>query len=191
MPDDALENYHRLAAEWAEHFSRALETMAGQKPEVAIEGHTLRSEESGVDPVLWWQSDYSLPAGARLWAGATAKSWQAISLRVLKAAGVEGEDPESARSTYLEILNQSLSSFAQTLSGRAGREISVSNGSEAAPDADSHHAYLARFTFADAGCEVQIAFTEEFTDTVVQNPPADAATAAPPEPKFTQSSATP
>ena len=104
MPEEASEVCQWLVTEWAEHFGRALEAMAEEKPDVAIEAQPLpRSEDApNSEPWLWWQQDFSITPVGRIWTGATGPSWGTIGGRVLKAAGVENEDLEGARSTYLE-----------------------------------------------------------------------------------------
>jgi len=82
---------------------------------------------------LWWEQQFSLGAGAWLWIGAARQSWEEIGNRILKSAGVEDGDPESIRSTYLEIVNQALSAVAGALSVRARQEVACKEGREAAP----------------------------------------------------------
>jgi len=70
-----------------------------------------------------------------IWIGARRQSWEEIGNRILKSAGVEDGDPESIRSTYLEIVNQALSGVASALSARARTEVACVDGQEAPPSA--------------------------------------------------------
>ena len=152
MPETA-EIQQWLATEWADHFARSLEAMAEEKPSVVIQSHAYTVEEEGADSMLWWQQEFSIAPGKPCWFGASSQSWSAIGGRVLKAAGVENEDADGARGTYLEILHQSLSALAQSLSGRLESEVTCGAGSEGAPDRNLD-GYLARLTLNDVECQL-------------------------------------
>lgn len=166
MPEGNAETRQWLATEWAEHFASALEAMAEEKPGVAVEPYTYTrtAEEPGAAPqsMLWWKQEFSVAPGVRCWFGAAAQSWEAIGGRVLKVAGIENEDKEGAHGTYLEILQQSISSVAQSLSGRLETEVTCGAGSEGPPDTESEGGHLARFTLNDVECQIVVVFPEAF-----------------------------
>ena len=167
MPDGTPEIRQWLAEEWAGHFARSIEAVAEEKPAVAIEPPAPDPDEPSGDPaILWWRQEFSFASGAACWFGARNESWDVVGRRILKAAGVAEEDPEGVRATYLEILQQSLSSLAQSLSVRLETEITCSGGSEAAPDCDSSERLLARFAFGDAECRIVALFPAAFVSAV-------------------------
>jgi len=126
-----------LVEEWARQLTTVLETMTGESPYVTFAAHSLSAAE--IDPSegewLWWTQPFSLGPGSLIWVGAAGTSWKQIGGRVLSSAGVEDGDPESIRSTYLEIVHQGLSGIAGVLSGRVGREVSCLEGKAATPPA--------------------------------------------------------
>jgi flagellar motor switch protein FliN/FliY len=109
--------------------------MTGESTRITFTPHQLASTE--IDPaqqeLLWWEQPLSLGPDAKIWVAASALSWQEIGNRVLRSAGVDDATPEDIRSTYLEIVNQSLSGVASAISTRARKEISCVEGRAAPP----------------------------------------------------------
>ncbi|HYL77323.1 MAG TPA: flagellar motor switch protein FliN [Bryobacteraceae bacterium] len=125
-----------LVEEWARQLTTVLETMTGESPYVTFAAHSASASEcDAASDLLWWAQPFSLGPESMMWVAAAASSWQQIGGKVLSSAGVEDGDPESIRSTYLEIVHQGLSGIAGALSGRAGREVSCQEGKPAAPPA--------------------------------------------------------
>jgi len=119
-----------IAEEWANHFARAVESMIGEAASARLEGPVATiPEEEGM---FWREHAFSLAPGAPLWIGLPAASWQAIGHTALKAVGIDEGADDDVRSTYLELLNRSLSSLAQGLAARLNREVSCQAGKEAA-----------------------------------------------------------
>ena len=82
----------------------------------------------------WWTQKFNVAAGATLAIGAPALAWSELGARVLQAAGVDLIEQSSARSTYLEAVQQSTSALARALATRVGRSIDATSGLEEAPD---------------------------------------------------------
>ena len=126
-----------LAEEWGRQMTRAVESMTGEPARITFAPHRLAAAE--IDPsqqeFLWWEQPLSLSADSRIWIGAGTVAWQEIGNRVLRSAGVDETAPDDVRSTYLEIVHQSLSGVASTVSARFGKEISCVEGRTAPPPA--------------------------------------------------------
>jgi len=124
-----------LAEELAGQLTRALESMMGEPPSVTSAPHQLTAEE--IDPAngerFWWEQRFSLSENSLVWIGAGTPTWEEIGSRVLKSAGVEDQNREDIRSTYLEIVNQALSGVAGAVSARARKEVSCTEGRSAPP----------------------------------------------------------
>jgi len=136
MPEDqAPEPSQWLAEELALQLARAMESMTGEPVAISHTPFQLNASEIDVaqSGLLWWEQALSLAADARIWTAAGEASWQEIGNRVLRSAGVEDGDAENIRSTYLEIVNQALSSVASAASARARKEISCGESRPAAP----------------------------------------------------------
>ncbi len=124
-----------LAEEWGRQLTRAVESMTGESVRITVAPHQLAPAE--IDPsqqeLLWWDQPLSPGPDANIWVAAAARSWEEIGNRVLRTAGVDDATPEDVRSTYLEVVNQSLSGAASAISTRAGKEISCGQGRSAPP----------------------------------------------------------
>jgi len=133
MPE--LERSAWLAEELAGQLMRALESMMGEPPSVTSAPHHLTAEE--IDPAngerFWWEQRFSLSENSLVWIGADTHTWEEIGSRVLKSAGVEDQNREDIRSTYLEIVNQALSGVAGAASARARKEVFCTEGRSAPP----------------------------------------------------------
>jgi flagellar motor switch protein FliN/FliY len=124
-----------LAEEWSRQFTRAVESMTGESVLVTFASRELTAAQidPGQQELLWWEQPLSLSPESRIWIAAATASWQEIGNRVLRGAGVDDATPEDIRSTYLEIVNQSLSGVASAVSTRARKEVSCQEGRTAPP----------------------------------------------------------
>jgi flagellar motor switch protein FliN len=122
------ERIRELAEEWVRLFSSAVESMTGEKPVMDWQRAAGAPEETGEDQCLWWLQPLSLGADASLTVGTREQTWVSIGTRSLKMAGIEDVDRNDARGTYLEILQQALSGFAQSLSPLVGKEVTCEKG---------------------------------------------------------------
>jgi flagellar motor switch protein FliN len=172
MPQDNAALW--LAEEWARQFTRSVESMTGESALITFASRELTPEE--IDParddLLWWEQPLNLSPDARIWIGASSQSWQEIGNRVLRGAGVDDATPEDIRSTYLEIVNQSLSGVASAASTRARKEIACGEGRAAPPPASYQGAaYSFEVTLGEQALTVLAVFTfalANLADTVAQ-----------------------
>ena len=129
MTDTCKELLRQLAEEWAGLLAQILESMTDQKPGAAAK--LSDSADVGENP-LWWEQKLNLAESPLIFVGAPARVWSEFGGRTLRAAGIDTVEESDARNTYLEILNQSLSGLAQSLSGRLGREVTCTHAAECA-----------------------------------------------------------
>jgi len=124
-----------LAEEWARQLTAVFETMTGEAPYVTFTPLETAAESAEPAPsnLLWWEQPFSLGSQFVLWTGAAELNWQEIGRHILSCAGVDDADADNIRSTYLETVRQALSGIAAVLSGRAGMEVSCTDGRESAP----------------------------------------------------------
>ncbi|HVX65068.1 MAG TPA: flagellar motor switch protein FliN [Bryobacteraceae bacterium] len=128
MADEPVALASWLAEKLAENFAASIETMSGEKPEVSSRP---AGAAAGLEGALWWAQPLSLAPGPALWLGVPEASWLAIGKHILISAGVESTEASEARSTFLEISSQALSSTASAVGTRAGKTVSCENGAEA------------------------------------------------------------
>jgi len=117
-----------LADEWIRLLGSAVESMTGEAPTITWQRASAAPEATPDDQSLWWLQPLSLGPDASITVGTPEQTWLSIGTRSLKMAGIDEVDRNDARSTYLEILQQALSSFAQSLSGLVGHEVSCEKG---------------------------------------------------------------
>jgi flagellar motor switch protein FliN len=155
-----------LAEEWGRQITRAVESMTGESALMSFVPHQLTPQETGpAEEMLWWEQPLSLARDAVIWVGAAARNWQEIGNRVLRGAGVEDASPEDVRSTYLEIVNQSLSGVASAISVRARKEISCTEGRVAPPAGGrAASAYAFEITVAEQGFPLLAVFAHSIAN---------------------------
>jgi len=164
----------------AAHLTRAIESMAGAAPQVAPLAHELSEDEleTGPDKLVWWEQEFSLDPGARIWIGAAPLTWQEIGKQVLRGAGIEDQDQdaETVRGTYLEIVGQSLSGVASAISGRVRKEVSCSGGRESPPPSLAGVACCSlEITFGESAVGLLAAFSASWANLAeaAEESPAD------------------
>ncbi len=120
-----------LVEQWTAALSQAVASMMGSSPQVGLDPSPPGSAPQ--EPVFWWEQPFSASPDCSVWIGAPETTWKEIGREVLKSAGIDEADDENIRSTYLEILSQSLSGLSQALSARLRREVTSAGGVETAP----------------------------------------------------------
>ena len=105
-----------------------MEAMADMRPGMeAVDGAMIDSGQ------LWWKQSLDAAPKAALWIGTPEPTWMALGRQILTAAGVESSSTEEIRSSYLEVLRQSMSAFANALGSQLDREVLCTEGVEQAP----------------------------------------------------------
>src|SRR5947209_20005628 len=109
-----------LLDQWTTGLADVLQSMADQKPEIKWEsGITLASDPEA----LWWEQPFQISPEVKVWVAAPRTTWEYAGEVTLKAAGLETVETNEARNTWLEILGQSLSVMARSISAMVGREV--------------------------------------------------------------------
>jgi flagellar motor switch protein FliN/FliY len=155
-----------LIQEWAGALTRAIESMTGTPPAIAVQP----GERPPESDYFWWEQNFSAAEGAAAFAGAAPASWREIGSSVLKAAGVDDDDEAGFKSTYQEVVGQSFSGLAQALSASLKREVTCSSSREAAPGAVGA-SYRVDVTLGGQSLPVTVIFSAELMK--LQDPPAD------------------
>jgi flagellar motor switch protein FliN/FliY len=114
-----------LASEFANDLARAIEAMTGEQPGLKLTG------AASLPLAEWalWGQKFNTSDGTA-WLAAAPATWISLGSRTLRAAGIEDDDPATARSTFTEVLGQAFSMLARAMSGRTGREWSCTEGRE-------------------------------------------------------------
>lgn len=88
------------------------------------------------EPILWQQS-FSALEGPALWISAGKDLWETVGRLTLEAAGLEEVSDADCRSTWHEVVNQTMGGIASGITADIGREVTATKGQEieaAAPD---------------------------------------------------------
>jgi flagellar motor switch protein FliN len=122
-----------LARQWSEEFVHVMEAMADLRPEMkAADG-----PDADANPYLWWKQSMDAAPRAAVWIGTPEETWLSLGRRILAAAGLESTITEEIRSSYLEVLRQAMSAFANALGSQLDREVNCTEGAEQAPAAST------------------------------------------------------
>ena len=128
MPSDAGAGW--VFEQWGAKLAQSLSAMLGEEPRVSAGGELTSPPEEGL---LWWRETLNVLAEPAIWVGAPEASWRQIGNAVLVSAGIEDADDENIKSTYQEIVSQSLAGLSQALSARLRREVSRQEVAESEP----------------------------------------------------------
>jgi len=169
-----------IAEDWSREFSNVMQAMADLRPDIELKPVTEKTRSADL---LWWKQPFDLADGAVLWVGFAAEAWTHLGQKILTAAGIEAADADEVRSTFLEVLRQSLGSLANLLSAQAGREVRAQEGQEQPPAAETAEEF--RFTLRageDDLPEIELAIAEPMVAGLSRRlTGAEAETTLPPE----------
>jgi flagellar motor switch protein FliN/FliY len=120
-----------MALKLAHHVETALGQAAG-----SLTGKTLSvsvQEEAtapAMDEPIVWQQAFSVLDGPSFWIAAGKDLWEALGRLTLEAAGLEEVTDADCRSTWQEIVNQTMAGVASGITGELGREVTAAKGEE-------------------------------------------------------------
>jgi flagellar motor switch protein FliN/FliY len=137
---------------FADELKEVLQMMTMQAYETTLsEGAAPKLQDA-----LWWEQPLSFAPEWPVLVGATQTSWLELGSRALVAAGVEPVDEESARSTYLEILQQTIAGLARRIAAATRKSVEAGSGQQlpAAPLLSS----VTTVTLAGGDFEISIIF---------------------------------
>ncbi|MBC8167525.1 MAG: flagellar motor switch protein FliN [Bryobacteraceae bacterium] len=130
-----MPNLRPVIEAWPKQLAQTLEMMTGAPVQVS----STRTANSAAD--LWWENTFSTEPRLQLFAGASNEDWMSAASVILEAAGIDQIDEAEARSTWLEILEQTASSTARQISAGLPGPIETTSGKQAdapAPGGETH-----------------------------------------------------
>jgi flagellar motor switch protein FliN len=195
LPLDAQPRFKEVIDAWADGLAQALESMADQRPEISWRSATGPIEEIGgsagpgaESEILWWEQPFQRMPSAAVWIGTPKAAWEYLGSLTLRAAGLETIEPSEARSTWFEILGQSLSLMARAIGAKVGREINCEAGVERLPDAETRQWGLLTLSLPEAALAPLIfTISPKLQDLIAKEPEPQADSPVPavqePEPE--------
>ncbi|MGJ5820735.1 flagellar motor switch protein FliN [Paludibaculum fermentans] len=146
-----------LAREWAQGIGPAIGAMTGSSAQ-AFGVKRDHPQELPASALIWRQLLDASDESA-VWVWLPESIWLAVGRQVLESAGLSGEDGAAAdvseaRSTFLEVLQQSLAPIGRSVGGRLSREISLLAGDQrdAIPAGLEWQAVTVRTDLGELGC---------------------------------------
>ena len=184
---DGPEAVRRAIDQWTESLAQVLETMAGQKPVVrwqAASGSLAEVRGTAEESVLlWWGQHFEIGSGASAWVAAPPGVWEYVGGVTLQAAGVENANPAEVKSTWFEIVGQSLAGLARAVSSILGREVAAAAGAERSPESEFHEWAAVSITFGETALPaLLLALSPPLTEAIAETCAAPAQHAAPSSP---------
>ena len=158
-----------LVSEWIARFADIMQTMADAKPMMKFSGVA----EAPKGELLWWRQPFSCSPDGPLWVGAPEQNWSAVGKVVLASAGVTSPPEAEIRSTWLEIIKQSMSALAQGIGSLTSSEVTCGEGNETGIEGSANKVFEIE---AEIGDPPKVIFYLVVSDTLA------AAISAPPEP---------
>lgn len=160
-----------LADQWVAGLMRILESMTDAKPAIERkpEIQAILPDAAATGEILWWEQGFNVSTEPALWVGAAGPAWTDLGARTLRAAGIEGAEQADAKSTYLEILSQSLSALAQIVGGRAGAEVVCARGEERSTPPPDPELFTIEVSYPAADpCVIYFAINPAFTTLLIE-----------------------
>jgi flagellar motor switch protein FliN len=163
------ENATWLMEQWATALAAALDAMTDERPETSCAPAAAPAVPPEGQTLCWEQGFREIPRPG-LWVTAAEQTWLQLGRRTLRAAGIEAAEPADARNTYLEILSQALSSLAQSLSARLGKEVVCERGCERTQADPSAGRYSMTLRFRDGELALEAALGSALLEALDPGP---------------------
>jgi flagellar motor switch protein FliN/FliY len=169
---DMKEPVRNLLDQWTESLAQVLEAMTDQKPQVKWQsGITLAADPEA----LWWEQPFQISDEAIVWVAAPRNTWEQTGTVTLQAAGLETVEIDEARSTWLEILGQSLGGLARSIGAAMGREVTCAAGREHTPENPPENGAAISIKLNDTAlAPLWLGFSQSLVSMVCDPPPPPA-----------------
>lgn len=108
-------------------FCQAAGSLTGKPLSASVQGETPASAPE--EPIVWQQS-FSVLEGPSFWISAGKDLWHALGRFTLEAAGLDEITDADCRSTWQEIVNQTIGGVASAITADLGHDVTPSAGQE-------------------------------------------------------------
>ena len=138
--------------ELARQLAAVVSTMTGADAAVAPEaaGAAGPPDPASAEGAITWVQGFDLAGDTTVVLAAPRETWRMIGAKPLEAAGLSPDeiDDESSRSTFLEILNQTMGALGSQAGGKVKRQVLPRDGREAAAWPEGYTAMPFQITMA-------------------------------------------
>ncbi|MDP9170635.1 MAG: flagellar motor switch protein FliN [Acidobacteriota bacterium] len=130
------ETSERIADRMKAAFGKALGSMTGREFRISVEPDT--GGQKLIDPMIWGQSLGGVPDPC-LWVSAGRDLWTSAGQMTLAAVGMDSVTDDDCRSTWQEIVSQTVGGFCTFLTAELEHEVLPGKGDETDREPDSAH----------------------------------------------------
>ncbi len=123
----AVDAYASISGHLESALARSLNSMTGEEFTVLAERHS--DPDSLEDPFIWQQALSTHPEPA-VWIVAGKDLWTMAGQLTLSAVGIDSATDEDCRSTWQEIVGQTMGAFASGLTADTQQEVTAAGGEE-------------------------------------------------------------
>jgi flagellar motor switch protein FliN/FliY len=127
--------------------SQSIGSMTGKEISVAFDAGA--ADPPVLENAITWQQSFSILEGPSFWIAAGRDLWEALGRLTLEVAGIGEVADEDCRSTWHEILNQTIAGVATAMTADQATEVTVSKGGEI--EAEPPGLAWLTFSVAEAG----------------------------------------
>ena len=126
------EAHAAIVGHMEEALSSSLASMTGKEFSVALDS-TIQPD---LEQAIIWGQSFSLSTEPVLWLAAGKDFWSTVGQLTLAAVGIDSLTDEDCRSTWQEIVGQTMGAMASALTVDAQHEITATKGEETESPAD-------------------------------------------------------
>ena len=116
----------KLANHIETSLSQSLAALTGREYIVSSREHD--GEPAILSEPVFWQQTFSVTSGPALWLAAGRDLWESAGRTVLEAAGIETVTDEDCRSTWQEIIGQTVAGIATGITADVLKEVTATKG---------------------------------------------------------------
>jgi flagellar motor switch protein FliN/FliY len=117
-----------LVHHFEEALGQAIAGLTGMDFAAALNDQS--ADPAALENAIIWQQSFSILEGPALWIAAGKEAWESLGRTTLEAAGVDQITEEDCRSTWQEIVQQTVAGVAAGIAVDQGREVTSSQGEE-------------------------------------------------------------
>ena len=121
-----------MASRLVHHLETALSQAAGSltSKTFSVSVQDQASVPPPIENAIVWQQSFSITDGPSFWIVAGRDLWEALGRLTLESAGLEEVTDDDCRSTWQEIVNQTVAGVASGFTADLTREVTASKGQE-------------------------------------------------------------
>jgi len=117
----------RLVGHFETSLAAALSSLTGTECKVTVRE---KVADSPLEEPMVWQQSFSIVEKPALWIAAGRDLWESMGRLTLEGAGVDTVSEEDCRSTWQEIVSQTVAGVAAGMTADASREVTAAAGEE-------------------------------------------------------------